>query len=391
MTTMPNFAVQLRSKAINGLGLKHDHSAQNKLANSIVCFRGSSYKDALKTIFALIYNTEIREEILRQYGFTSSQEEFEKYIVLTDEQIVTLGNELRYQYKLSHPNFLEVESQPGYQEELETLRKAMCNHPVLFYRAVEACEKCHDSCDIVNCSVELLMSENADSQKYGLQKLGNNAQYQRLLQPYADKIGALLQAMHNNYEEHLRILAEQEERNKFPSPFAQLSDMIRQKQENSSAAEVAQPCCESTANDQSNEHSAEISNYFSKYSLSDELSRFIKNKSEVARNLPRDDEFWSCLKRLRDLGINLNALVDNELYLWPILEAHNALDDAISALYDAEEDFKEAQKNFKMGDFKTIEHLFKIGKAREEAKVAYNIAFDSFVKYCQAYENFANK
>ena len=230
MTTMPTFAVQLRTKTIDRLGLKENVVAQIKLANSIVSFRDCSYKDALKTIFALVYGSEIREDLLQRFGFTSSPEMAEKYIILNDEQIVRLGNELKFQYKLSKPNFLEVEDNPGYQEELDELKKAMHNHPVLLYRVVEACEKCHDSHDIAIPCVELLMSENSDNQKNGLRRLGNNAQYQNLLLPYAEKIGILLNAMYNWHEEQQAILDAQAERNKFPSPFAQLSDMLKQKQ-----------------------------------------------------------------------------------------------------------------------------------------------------------------
>lgn len=394
MTTMPTFAVQIRTKTIDRLGLKENVVAQIKMANSIVCFREYSYKDALRTIFALVYGSDIREDILQNFGFTSSQEMTEKYILLNNEQIVHLGNELKFQYKLSRPNFLEVEDNPGYQKELDELKKAMHNHPVLLYRIVEACKKCHESHDIVAPCVELLFSEKADSQKQGLHRLGNNAQYQELLFPYAEKIGNLLQAMYNWHEEQQRIMEAQEELNKFPSPFAKLSDMLKQKQAEEKLAEAEEPCSDVSCdaphdenrNEQVTESQTEITDNFSKYSLSDELSKFIKNKSHIVRNLPRDDEFWSCLKKLRDLDINLNDLVDNELYLWPILEAHDNLDEAISALYDAEHDFEEAQKTFKMGEFATIQTLFKAAKAREDAKKAYNYAFDAFVAHCKAYE-----
>ena len=386
MTTMPTFAVQIRTKTINRLGLKENVVAQIKLANSIVCFRDYSYKDALKTIFALVYGSEIREDLLQNFGFTSSPDMAEKYIILNDEQIVQLGNELKYQYKLSRPNFLEVEDNPGYQAELNNLKKAMSYHPLLLYRVVEACEKCHDSHDIVAPCVELLFSEKANSQKQGLHRLGNNAQYQELLLPYAEKIGTLLQAMFNWHEEQRRILEAQEELSKFPSPFAQLSNMLKQKQEDDALKEAVSVPTGASNVEPPAESADEIPDNFSKYSLSDELSKFIKNKSNIVRNLPRDDEFWSCLKRLRDLGIDLNNLVDNELYLWPILKAHDNLDEAITELYDAEQALEEAQKNFQMGDFQTIEVLFKTRKAYENAKVTYNYAFDTFVAHCRTYE-----
>ena len=386
MTTMPTFAVQIRTKTINRLGLKENVVAQIKLANSIVSFRDSSYKDALKTIFALVYGSEIREDLLQRFGFTSSPDMTEKYIILNDEQIVQLGKELKFQYKLSRPNFLEVEDNPGYQEELDGLKKAMSNHPILLYRIVELCEKCHESHDIVAPCVELLMSKNADSQKNGLRKLGNNAQYQELLLPYAEKIGVLLQAMYNWHEEQQLILEAQEELNKFPSPFSQLSDMLRKKQEEDELNEAISASTNTPCIEQPTDSADKNCDNFKKYSLSDELSKFIKNKSHIVRNLPRDDEFWSCLRRLRDLGINLNDLVDNELYLWPILNAHDHLDEAIAELYDAELTFEEARKNFKMGEFTTIEVLFHAGKAREQAKQEYNSAFDAFLAHCRAYE-----
>lgn len=391
MTTMPTFAVQLRTKTIDRLGLKENVVAQIKLANSIVSFRDSSYKDALKTIFALVYGSEIREDLLQRFGFTSSPDMAEKYIILNDEQIVRLGNELKFQYKLSKPNFLEVEDNPGYQEELDELKKAMNNHPVLLYRVVEACEKCHDSDDIAIPCVELLMSENANNQKNGLRRLGNNAQYQNLLLPYAEKIGILLNAMYNWHMEQQAILDAQAKLNNFPSPFAQLSDMLKQKQKEEELSKVTEPCSEPSESEQPTEPQAEMTDNFSKYSLSDELSKFIKNKSHIVRNLPRDEEFWSCLKSLRDLGIDLNGLVDNELYLWPILNAHDHLDEAIAELYDAELNFAEAQKNFKMGDFATIQVLFNAGKARETAKAEYNSAFDMFLAHCKAYEKAVSK
>ena len=83
--------------------------------------------------------------------------------------------------------------------------------------------------------------------------------------------------------------------------------------------------------------------------------------------------------------------MDNELYLWPILNAHDHLDEAIAELYDAELNFAEAQKNFKMGDFQTIQVLFNAGKAREHAKQEYNCAFDSFLAHCKAYEEATRK
>ena len=386
MTTMPTFAVQIRTKTINRLGLKENVVAQIKLANSIVSFRDSSYKDAFKTIFALVYGSEIREDLLQRFGFTSSPDMAEKYIILNDEQIVQLGNELKFQYKLSRPNFLEVEDNPGYQEELDMLKKAMNNHPILLYRVVETCQKCHDSHDIAIPCVELLLSENADHKKNGLRRLGNNTQYQNLLLPYAEKIGILLKAMYDWHKEQQDLLEAQAEHNKFPSPFAHLSEMMKQKQQEKELSEVTEPCADSSCVEQLTDPQTEVTDNFSKYSLSDELSKFIKNKSHIVRNLPRDDEFWSCLKRLRDLGIDLNGLVDNELYLWPILNTHDHLDEAIAELYDAELDFKEAQKNFQIGEFTTIAALFHAGEAREQAKQKYNSAFDAFLAHCKAYE-----
>ena len=388
MTMLPTYVVKLRTKAIEGLELKQDTSAQNRLCNFIATFRENSQKDAFRTIFALVYGSDFREDILQRFGFTSSEENSDNYSFLNDNQIILLGNELRYQYKQSNPNFLEVGSSSDFPEQLEALRKVMSCHPLLFFRAVENCNANHKYSDIVSTCVELLTSNVYESELYGLKKLGHNSQYQKLLQPYSKEIANLLQAMHTCYEEQQKFLAQQEELSKFPSPFAQLSEMLKEKGR-SLPEEQSFSEDQTIAEEHPAENTTEVNNNFSKYSLSDELSKFIKNRGEIIRNLPRDEEFWACLKKLRSLGINLNALLDKEEYLWPILEAHDSLNVAIEALYDANQAFEKAQKNFVMGDFKTIQELFTTGKSNEEAKAAYNKAFDKFLSCCKAYEEVA--
>lgn len=378
-----NYVVKLRTKTIKGLNLT-DPSRENRLRNHIINFRSKSPKEANRILFQLLYaeNTEEREELLRSFEFTASEENNGTYYFLTPEQILILGNELRHQYSQSHPDYLAIEDNTNYHEELETLKKVMGNHPLLLFRAVESCKHCSFDKEPEYLCIRPLLSSKDFFQKEGLKNLGHNSDYQELLLPYANEIGNLLQAMYTAYQEEQKFLASQAEEKPFPSPFAPLAVLLnngKHTDEQTEEDENGMVTSEESVEDN-------FSDLIKDYSLSDELSKFIDNRDALILNIPRSDEFWDCLKHLRNLGIDLNKLVDKEKLLWPLLNAHVKMDQAIKALKKADEDFKNAQTGFSMSNMKAIQKLFYAGQERENARNQYNAAFDEFAECCKAFE-----
>jgi len=313
---MNNGKIDIRSKTIKKLNLENSPSAVNKLIEEIIEFRDTTFLEAFRIIFILLYsnisdeNFNTRKQILHKFGFTCWKNDLPFYKFLNEEQIVQLGNELRYQYTQANPEFLSVEDNSAYHEELICLQNAMSNHPLLFFKAVRNCKQ-HAYKEYV-VYAEQLLSNKVSSQLYGLRQLGHNKQYQELLQPYAAKIGNLLLAMYNANKE------DQE-------------NLIDYVEETSSEIPEKQPI--------------DITNEIDSKPEEDEIQKAFDEKKYFNQN------FIENLIKLRKLGISIDSFVDSMIeddissisesfqtvikVTDTLFNAMDALDDAMDALDDA--------------------------------------------------------
>lgn len=279
--------VRIRTKTINGLNLEKDPYKKNKFIEIITNFRETTFSNAFRTIFLLLYglneeNFDNRIEILHRFNFTCAQEDLPYYDYLTEDQIIVLGNELRYQYCKANPDFLTVEEDCAYHEELITLKNAMSEHPLLFFKAVKSCKE-RSTEEYVSICVEPLLSNTHYSQSYGLRKLGHNRHYCELLLPYAKEIGNLLIAMYDTKQQEEEIITQ------YVEEFSNETF-----EENSSKEVVEAPCIKVETQE---ENHPEIEK--------DEIQKAFDEKKYS------DDEFCKRLVHLYNHGVDLNLLARN--------------------------------------------------------------------------------
>lgn len=341
--------MKIRLETIQNLGLDKNRALHLRLTDATTKFCECSFSDALATIFNLLYeaDADIKEKFLQNFKFTlSSEKSFDSddcYFV-TEEMAKTIAQELQFQYMAAHPSFMKIKDFPGCETELDSLKKSLEQHPLLLFRAVESVRNYYTFERFVSENVPLLLSEKSSCQFQGLYKLGHNHKYQNLLLPYVKEIGELLKALHSNHINHQRILAAQEELDTFTSPFASLSGLLEQKQAEIAEAEPAS--IESVAEPVSAELPFEVKIEQSESSVPDGLSMFINNKESLTFNIPGFDEFWKCMKMLRQIGIDLNVLTDYLPEIWEVLNAHENLENAEANLLKAEQEHATAKESY---------------------------------------------
>lgn len=251
-----------------------------------------------------------------------------------------------------------------------SFKKAMNVQYALVSKAVDICKLMAYSNEIVSECVKSLNSENSEKNILGLKSLGINFTYRKLLLGHTKELAQLLKAIHDGYIAEEKILVTIPTYHKFHSPFFVLARLINQ---------------------HSKENDGTSPNFLGKYSLFNEIENFIDNKSKINLNLPRSEEFWECLKDLRNIGPDLNMLIDNETYLLSILSANSAFEEAVHDLDVAKQTYTKAQLDFNMENFETLNNLFVAGQSYETAKAVYNRALDNFIACCKTYEEVVTK
>lgn len=346
-----NFLVVFTKEATSKLGLDKNAELRNVLTNVCINFRHYSADSAIKALFALFYGDSTkREKILKnlfysthfisvENGIKDVSPEFQKF---NNEEIEALATELLNQYSAAHPDFLKIDASPEYAKEFKSLKEAMCNQPVLFYRAVQMCKTvCHMD-NIVYPCVNKLVFGNVPSQMQGLSMIGHNFQHRMLLLPFSSDIGRLLLAMNNTKSDENVI-----------SPF---ETWLNQNEESDfTFGAIEQPL--------SDEPHLSL--------LLDEFERFLNGNSELLKKLPDSIKLESCLIMFRD---NLNNLLEKKEYL----HLANAI---VTWLY-ANKSFQEAQKDFSMGNEDSIFAFARGLRNMKKADSLYASALAEFIASC---------
>lgn len=391
-----NFEFSIREETLEKLNLGTHPKLHRFLELAIVDFVFYNFSAAITTLFKLLYEDDkyTLDEFLKKFHFTLySETSFDsnvEYLFITEHEAKLIANELQFQYIEAHPNFLKVHAQnyPGCEEELRVLSIELeANHPVLFYNAVKSIQNLEPE-EVLSC-IKLLLSEKEASQLEGLEKMKHNRKYQKLLLPYAKKIGLFLQA-YSNVTKQL-VKAAQAELNTSLSPFAPLAELRDKLPETAPVAttnpeepkcspENSAPVCAKTT-----ENKQEKSSYLKEYSIPTELKKFIVNKNSLSFNIPGSDEFWNQMKQFRNMGIDLNVLVDNMDYLLAVITAHDDLEKATDTLISAEKDFDVARDNFSKENIQSLHTFVAAAKALQDAKNFYDTAFAKVVEICKNY------
>lgn len=228
------FYVEL-SPAIENLPL-----SRTELSYLVRAFRYFPRGKALKLLFRLTYGTQSQKaEALNWFkhkqmeGVVISEDYLEKILRFTDEEFSILAKELLFQYQADDSSFLDIKNIQGFpdncKEEVSLLETSMAEHPVLLFRTVEKCILAHKRDNVVSRCVVLLLSDDPVSQTIGLQTLGFKFEYRVLLRPFAQKIAALLLAMHKSYIKKQKILSSQDN---FALPLIELLKQMKAITEN---------------------------------------------------------------------------------------------------------------------------------------------------------------
>lgn len=425
-----NMEIIIREETSRKLRLRTNAPFERYLKNAAEKFCAYKFRDAVSALFTLLYEEDkyplngvlmkLNFTLYAEVSFKSDKDCF----FIEKDSVIPIAEELQFQYMEAHPSFLKLHDYPQCEEEFEALKKMMASHPLLLHRAVNSVWHSHENTENVRNCIPLLLSEKNTSQAKGLEKLGINHQYQRLLIPFAKEIALFLKAMNNDFEETQRQLAIEEQkkqqaheeshqnplviaaRMELNSPFASLaqiwdkvpteaesaveatpvadaaSDAESEAESNApSATVVAAPTCEETP-DQPSEDSL-----IKEYSVSPELSKLLDNKDALTFSIPGADEFWKQLAKLRNLGIDLNRMVDKLPDVLAILSAHEDLEHATDGLIKAEKEHDKAVSNYSKGNRSSLHALCAAGRVFTDAQNTYNAAYDSFVKHCDAFEN----
>lgn len=192
---------------------------ENDLISLVRAFRYFDRTTASEILFQLKYGTlNTKMEGLNYFAQKSSKKgEFlcspnnflQMFANFTDEDFVSLANELQLQYIASDPGFLDIHSIRGLpnscQKELNALQAKMENDLLLFFMAVKNCVKNKKNSKVSQWILQLL-SNNPASQTVGLSNLGFNFNYRVCLKPFASEIGALLLAIRQIYVKRQSLL-----------------------------------------------------------------------------------------------------------------------------------------------------------------------------------------
>jgi len=421
-----NMEIIIREETIRQLRLNTDSRLLRYLKNATKTFCAYQYRDAVSTLFTLLYedNKQPLNAVLMKLNFTLYAEvsfNLDKDCLFIEmDSVIPIAEELQFQYMSAHPTFLKLHEYPQCEEEFEALKSVMVNHPLLLHRAVNSVWHAHEDSENVQNSIHLLLSEKKTSQAKGLEKLGHKPHYQRLLIPYAKEIAQFLKAMNNafNKEQQLAIEAQKndqarntshknqliaaarEELNSAFAPLALIWDKVPAEAEPAipeepvtvvapvlDAEQSTDAVVEADKNDvceQPEDNQVEYSMVYG-YPVSPELFQFLNNKSALIFSIPHADEFWKQMAKLRDIGIDLNLLVDNLQYLLAVLSAHDNLDKASDELAKAEKEYRTAVENFSPDDMNTLHALTAAGKVFQDAKNNYAATYDIFVTACDTF------
>lgn len=390
---MKNIEVCIREETSRKLNLKKNSDFLRFLKAAVEMFCKYPFTEASYVIFKLLYedDKDTHNKILKKFGFTlCSEESFDscvEYFFIEEDAVLAIAEELQFQYIESHPHFLKVKSYTNCEGELNVLKALMENHPLLLYRAVESAWSAYKDATLVQSCVNLLLSEKTVSQVKGLEKLNHNPKHQQLLLPYAKEIGLLLKAMHNESEEKQRILAAQEELNALNKPFAPLAQLLDKFPNETVPTHRVTPSTDvATASEQPSNKAVDNS-LIKEYSVSPELSKFLDNKAVLTFSIPGAAEFWEQMAKLREIGIDLNQLVDNLQLVLAVLSFHENLENATGSLIKANKAYETAIAKFCPDNMESLHALFAAGRARQDAKNNYVSAYENFVVNRDLFEN----
>ena len=403
---MKTIDINIREETTVKLGLNTNPTFVRFLKTAIEDFCGYNFTDAIYVIFKLLYENDkdTHNKILKKLGFTLySEESFDpcvEYLFIEEDTVHTIGEELQFQYIAAYPNFLKVKDYPNCDTELNELKALMENHPLLLYRAVESAWYSHKDYELVQSCLALLLSEKTESQLKGLEKLSHNHKHQQLLLPYAREIGLLLKAMHTEYQEKLRVSEAQRELDALNTPFAPLAKLLKDNvpSEASPATNAVPtpkvaPTVTSEPISEPASDNLEETSLSSELSMSLELSQFLSNKDALTFSIPDADKFWEQMTRLRkDIGIDLNFLVDNLQVVLDVLSAQENLETATESLTHADHEHSVAMERYTLEHSRDNLHLFvSAAKTYQEAKDIYKAAHESFVEHCNIFEKVVAK
>lgn len=205
-------AVVVEKDGFNFRGkIKHLLTEENRPAIEVAfrSFMDTDYYNASNALVNMVLDEEAAERELQKLGLN-----FE-LVPFTD--IVAFRNELRVQYELEHPDFLEVKLTGEPKKAYDELVKKT--------DVVVACvvyDFCQDSLGMEDFNVEkaICLLESEEEKKFcgGIGALGIWGKWRNFLKPAHKHIAALLKSMHEQKQEE-----EQRAKN---LPFAGLSDKL---------------------------------------------------------------------------------------------------------------------------------------------------------------------
>ena len=338
---MAEFLICFTDDAIATFNLNENTLLRNKLTNICINFRHYTYAMACKTFFKLFYGDKLeRDEILGElfqtitFSLSENIDKTKKEIPnFNEEELRVFTQELLYQYTRCNPEFLTLDEPEEYKKELNDLKEAMANDPILFYRAVKQCELvCHID-HIVNNSVIFLTLSAKTCHMRGLDIMGHNFKHRVLLLPYANKIGRLLEAMHKARNSNSNRI----------SPFMTWLNQ-HEKDYFVSKSSIELP----------------------KVLLFDELTKF----SNLVSGLPNSDKLRSCFQKVTSDVISTSE--------------YEVLVTAIIGYFYEKQSFTEAQVSFSLGDYESLANFSRALRDIENAKVLYNNALESFLAFCKS-------
>lgn len=165
---------------------------------------------ARKFLWYLTYNVEFLEENLQRLGLTLD--------LVPSDKVLTLRDELRYQYELLHPEFLAVEVPDECLEAFTALK----NHTDAIVANVVYVD-CFSNSYIDELSMmqslDLLESDKENRYFGGLRSLGFSYKEAQYLKPYHMQIHDLLKALYEHNNQNVHSFKN--------TPFAGLNDRLK--------------------------------------------------------------------------------------------------------------------------------------------------------------------
>lgn len=223
------------------------------------------------------------------------------------EQREVICNELRYQYAMQNPHFLNIEESdlPSYQALVRSSSEVT---------AYVVCQKCKElkmcSPDFIKREIYFLNNEDEDKRVKAIKHLNFNTQAANFLKPYAKEIASLLEAITSSEAtaSKSQFLEQKEAQPHSSQDETSLQSAKHQVDDTNITAEVIF------------EHRAEIAKFFQAF---DNLEAHRVNPIEIVRLFPEINTFKDSISEMNSLGLKAESLQRDREKISTLLSALN--------------------------------------------------------------------